>query len=611
MVNEDRFAIDGWVRESMDMREWQLQRRRTQVSVLRPLPWWRLDREAYGDMYDPMARLCDWVVVVLLVALQAVVVGLAGVLAPFLEEGEFEAAEAAVDRSLSKGLHTSTTLVLLVLICGLSTACIVVVFRNVWKPYAAASVDGTAPSQYAPLIWLASCGRGFFSERWTFLAVSQGTGRQHVNSSRAAGKPEGTDLLSRQIDINLTQEQASDTVARSIAGVAQARAMAFARRYGARDLAHDQSTMVILLLAILGGPPAWVVLFEPRVGASRLCAGQNCLYAANWLVATQLLALVLVGAFKLCSTQARRWADSRNRGDLLASACCCGLWTGCCGRSSTPEDIPYSCRPESRLACCRVIVRGFLPGYSKSASTVGGALRGAGKQLQARAAQISLSLLGVLWGMWRQQGRIGGTSPGRDASLDGRILRGRGHVDSVSVAQDVAASRALRHAIREGRASLADESATAGGTYSSTEVAEASTAVQSLASGVGSEPYGAGIPSALRRDRDSWGSSVSLGLETASQLRSANPMLAGTVPWSSIFVKWQTDTTALAREVAVVGTGGSAWPGAPNASRAVSAAMLRKSHVLAQLRRADDMREELSQHEFAVALSAAAKALDG
>ena len=44
--------------------------------------------------------------------------------------------------------------------------------------------------------------------------------------------------------------------------------------------------MVILLVALIGGPPAWVVLFEPRVGSSRLCGGDNCLYSANWLAAS-------------------------------------------------------------------------------------------------------------------------------------------------------------------------------------------------------------------------------------------------------------------------------------------------------------------------------------
>ena len=213
-----------------------LARRRTQVTVLRSMPWWRQDREASEDMYSATVRMQDWVVVVLMVVLQAVVVGLVGLVSPFLESGEFDAAEAALDRSISGGQHTSTTLGLLIIVCGFSTVFFTVLFRDSWKPYALAAIDGTAPSAYAPLHWCSCYGRGSW---WTHLKVGHGTGRKHVDSGAVTGAPAEEDMLAKQLEVQLTQQQASDTVARAITGTASARAKAFSRRYGASDLAHD------------------------------------------------------------------------------------------------------------------------------------------------------------------------------------------------------------------------------------------------------------------------------------------------------------------------------------------------------------------------------------
>jgi len=154
-------------------------------------------------------------------------------------------------------------------------------------------------------------------------------------------------------------------------------------------------------------------------------------------------------------------------------------------------------------------------------------------------------------------------------------------------------SRSLRHAIRQGGSSLVSQGA--GETpYSSTEAVQASDTVRSIAVGIGSSVYDRSIPGALTREGNTWGSGLALGLEKADQLRSGNPMLAGTVPWSSVFVRWQTDMTALSRVVAVTANAASAWNGPRDASKAVSAQMLRRQHVVAQKRREEDMRVALS-----------------
>jgi len=116
---------------------------------------------------------------------------------------------------------------------------------------------------------------------------------------------------------------------------------------------------------------------------------------------------------------------------MVASAGCFQLLRGCFRCGEPLEDMPFTCRAESRCVTCRLCVRAVFPGYSRVASLDTKLRKGGGPSLDERSTQVSISVLGVLWGMWQQRSQIGGTTPGRDSGLDGRILRGKGHVDSV------------------------------------------------------------------------------------------------------------------------------------------------------------------------------------